>query len=69
MHIGFLGAVISGAVPIVGDVLGSITEDLVDRGAVNWNDVVKDSTLGAASGYLAKKVTKLLPEGIGQYSC
>lgn len=67
MHIGFLGAAVSGAIPIIGDALGSITEDLVDRGAVNWADVAKDSTFGAASGYLAKKVTKLVPEGTGQY--
>ena len=75
MHIGVLGAAVSGAVSgvvrgvvlksIIGDGLGSIIEDLVDRGAVDWTDVLKDVTLGAASGYLEKKVTKLLPEGIG----
>ena len=65
---GILGSVASGAVggiPVVGDALGSITEDLVDRGAVDWGDVRKDATWGAVFGPLSKKVGKLVSRGAG----
>lgn len=71
LRVGFLGAAVGGAVaiPILGDALKSITEDLVDRGAVDWGDVAKDATWGAVFGPLAKKVGNLFPDGASQYIC
>ena len=71
LHTGFVGSAVSGAVPIpvVGDALGSITEDLIDRGAVNWRDVAKDASWGAAFGQLRKKIRRLLPSGSGRHCC
>lgn len=70
MHVGFVGSAVGGAViiPVIGSALASGTEDLVDRGAVDWGDVAKDVTFGAASGYLGKKVTRLFRNGLGQCS-
>lgn len=68
MYVGFLGAAVGGAVPIpvIGDALKSIIEDLVDRGAVDWGDVAKDATWGAVFGPLGKKLGKLIPDRAGQ---
>lgn len=65
-----MGAAVGGAVtiPIIGDALGSITEDLVDRRAVDWNDVATDTTMGAIFGPFGKKYRKLIQERAGQYS-
>lgn len=67
MHAGLLGAAVGGAVviPVIGDALGSVIEDLVDRGAVDWGDVAKDATWGAVFG-LGKKIGKLIPDSVGQ---
>ena len=58
---GIAGSAVSGVVtiPVIGDALGSITEDLVDKGSVDWYDVGEDATVGAAIGSLGKKTGKL----------
>lgn len=47
--------------------MGSITEDLINKGSVNWGDVAKDSTWGAVFGPVAKKVGKLVSKAAGVY--
>lgn len=70
MHLGFLGAAVGGAItiPVIGDALASGIEDLVDRGAVDWNDVARDATWGAVFGPLSKKLGKLISDRAGQYT-
>ena len=65
-----MGAGVGGAVtiPIVGDALGSITEDLVNTGAVNWNDVATDTTMGAIFGPFGKRYRELVRKRAGQCS-
>ena len=65
-----MGAGVGGAVtiPIVGDALASITEDLVNDGAVNWNDVAIDSTMGAIFGPFGKKYGDMIKKRAGQCS-
>ena len=70
MYVGLVGAAVGGAVtiPFVGDALASGIEDLVDRGAVDWNDVARDAIVGTIFGPFGKKHGKLIQDRAGQYS-